>query len=214
MSTRDAWPWLAVAGLGAFHGLHPATGWLFAAGFGLRNGRQSAIYFSLIPIAAGHALAIGTVALAVTLLGFVLDLRFVEGLAGGALIAWALARAMFKGRRRECAGSANGILALVAWSFLMSTSHGTGLMLVPLVLPLCLAGSPAGDLMSAGSVSVAILAVGLHLMALIATTAASATAVYGMMSGGVLQTRTAALQHVWTAALMITGLALFSSVLI
>ena len=28
------WPWLAVAGMGALHGLNPATGWLLAAAAG------------------------------------------------------------------------------------------------------------------------------------------------------------------------------------
>jgi hypothetical protein len=32
------WPWLAVAAAGALHGLNPATGWMWAACWGLRSG--------------------------------------------------------------------------------------------------------------------------------------------------------------------------------
>ncbi|MEZ5817119.1 MAG: hypothetical protein R3D44_08565 [Hyphomicrobiaceae bacterium] len=214
MSMHDAWPWLAVAGLGAFHGLHPASGWLFAAAFGLRGKRRAALYFSLIPIAVGHALSIVTVATTVALLGFVMDLRSIGWIAGGALIAWGIARALMGARQQECAAASGGMLGLMGWSFVMSTSHGTGLMLVPILLPLCLAGSPAKELFSAASVPIAMLAVGLHLLSLVVTTAVSAAAVYGLLSRGRLEARGAALQHIWTAALMMTGLALCSSVVL
>ena len=38
----ELWPWLAVAGVGALHGLNPANGWMFAAAWGVhsRDGRR------------------------------------------------------------------------------------------------------------------------------------------------------------------------------
>ena len=54
----DTWPWLALAGLGAFHGLNPAMGWLFAVALGLHRQSREVVFVSLLPIAAGHALSI------------------------------------------------------------------------------------------------------------------------------------------------------------
>ena len=54
----EIWPWLALAGLGAFHGLNPGMGWLFAVALGMQEGNRSAVWRALIPLALGHALAI------------------------------------------------------------------------------------------------------------------------------------------------------------
>ena len=35
MTMGLAWPWLTLAGIGAYHGLNPAMGWLFAVALGL-----------------------------------------------------------------------------------------------------------------------------------------------------------------------------------
>ena len=47
----DAWPWLALAGLGAFHGLNPGMGWLFAVALGMHRQSRKAVLVSLLPIA-------------------------------------------------------------------------------------------------------------------------------------------------------------------
>ena len=46
----ELWPWLAFAGLGLFHGVNPAMGWLFAVALGLHRGSQRIVLLSLIPI--------------------------------------------------------------------------------------------------------------------------------------------------------------------
>jgi hypothetical protein len=51
----SAWPWIAIAGLGALHGLNPATGWMFAAAWGVRTGNAAQVRHALWPIAVGHA---------------------------------------------------------------------------------------------------------------------------------------------------------------
>ena len=35
--TATPWPWFAIAGLGVYHGLNPAMGWLFAVAIGLHR---------------------------------------------------------------------------------------------------------------------------------------------------------------------------------
>ena len=57
----DAWPWLALAGLGAFHGLNPAMGWLFAVALGLHRQSRRIVWLSLLPIALGHAVSVAIV---------------------------------------------------------------------------------------------------------------------------------------------------------
>src|SRR4030095_8047338 len=72
---NSAWPWLALAGLGAFHGINPAMGWLFAVALGLHPHRRAVVLTALLPIALGHALAVLAIALAVVLLGIMVDQR-------------------------------------------------------------------------------------------------------------------------------------------
>src|SRR4051812_6515228 len=68
----DLWTWLAVAGLGALHGLNPASGWMWAAAWGMRSRDRSLALRELLPIAAGHAASVALVGLAVGF-GFQLD---------------------------------------------------------------------------------------------------------------------------------------------
>ena len=49
---------LTLAGLGAFHGLNPGMGWLFAVALGMQEGKRNAVWRALIPLTLGHALAI------------------------------------------------------------------------------------------------------------------------------------------------------------
>ena len=50
---HENWPWLALIALGAYHGLNPAMGWLFAVALGLQEGRREAVVKAFWPIALG-----------------------------------------------------------------------------------------------------------------------------------------------------------------
>jgi hypothetical protein len=202
------WPWLALAGLGAFHGINPAMGWLFAVALGLHRHSRTVLLTALLPIALGHALAIAVVALAVVLLGVVIDPRAVRIAAGLLLIGWALWHTLWGARHRPRFGMQVGLLGLGAWSFLMATTHGAGLMLVPVLIPLCLAASPAQELTAAGSLPIALAAVGVHTLAMLATTAAIALVVYQWLGVAFLRRGWINLDLLWTAALIVTGLIL------
>src|SRR5439155_5400432 len=89
LSVSLLWPWLVLAGLGFFHGINPAMGWLFAVALGLNRKSQRIVFLSLIPIALGHALAIATVVAVVLALGIIIDLSSLALISGLALIAWA-----------------------------------------------------------------------------------------------------------------------------
>ncbi len=127
------WPWVALALLGAYHGLNPAMGWLFALALGLQEKRRSAVIGALLPIALGHAAAI-TVA--------ILALRFVQHFLPVNILKWGVALILFtlgvyrlfRANHPRGAGMRVGGRDLFVWSFLMASAHGAGLMLLPLLM--------------------------------------------------------------------------------
>lgn len=204
----EAGPWLALAGLGAFHGMNPAMGWLFAVALGLHRRSRRVVWLALLPIALGHALSVLAVLAAVLLLGRVIDLNWLSRLAGVALLAWAVWHWRFGHRHRVRVGMQTGMAGLMLWSFLMATAHGAGLMLIPVVLPLCLAASPAAGLTASGSLPVSLAAVGVHTAAMLTVTAAIAAAVYEWVGLAFLRRGWINLDLVWVAALCVAGLVL------
>jgi hypothetical protein len=203
-----SWPWLALAGLGAFHGVNPAMGWLFAVALGLHRHSRAVVVLALFPIAIGHALAVLAVALAVVLLGVMVDQRAIRIGAGVLLIGWAAYHVLYGSRHRVRFGMRVGMLGLGAWSFLMASAHGAGLMLVPVLIPLCLAASPAQELTAAGSAPIALAAVGVHTLAMLAVTGVIALVVYQWLGVDFLRRGWINLDLIWTAALVATGLIL------
>jgi hypothetical protein len=197
------WPWLAVAGLGAYHGVNPAMGWLFAVALGLHRDSRAVVLGSLLPIALGHALAVGTVAAAVVLLGVVIDPATLRAVAGIALILWALYDLVYGGRHRVRVGMTTGLAGLVLWSFLMAGSHGAGLMLVPALMPLCI-----GNGATSAAPALSLAAVALHTAAMLLVTGAVALAVYEWVGVAFLRRGWLNLDRLWTAALLVTGVAL------
>src|SRR5688572_5440889 len=133
---ETAWPWLVLIGLGAFHGLNPAMGWLFAVALGLHRQNRNVVLLSLIPIALGHAAAIAIVVYAVIALGMAIDQDRFRIVAGVLLIAWGAYHISYGHRHRLRIGLTTGLIGLAAWSFVMAMVHGAGLMLVPVLMPL------------------------------------------------------------------------------
>lgn len=203
----DLWPWLAVAGLGALHGLSPANGWMFAAAWGVRTRSQAQAWRALMPIAIGHALSVAAVAGAFAQ-GLATDRALVQGAAGALLVGAALYRLLRGAGACVPVSTPAGHAGMALWAFLMATAHGAGLMLVPALVPLCLTDNPAREITASGSLVLALGAVGVHTAAMLATTGVIATGVcrgmarHPRLRGGALA------RHVWTAALGVTGMAL------
>ena len=166
-----AWPWLAVAGVGALHGLNPATGWAFVAAWGVRAGERTPAWRALAPIAAGHAASVAAIA-ALAALGLVADRGVLPWLAGG--LAVFTAAVHVSGHLPRRGHHAAGQAGLALWSFTMGTAHGAGMMLVPALIPLCLTGSPAREITASGSMLLALAAVAVHMGAMLAATAGMA----------------------------------------
>ena len=204
-----SWPWLALAGLGAFHGLNPAMGWLFAVALGLHRNSRAIVLQALVPIALGHALSIALVALAVVAAGLVVDPGVVRAAGGALLLAWALYHSLFGSRHRVRVGMKTGMAGLALWSFLMASAHGAGLMLVPVLIPLCLAAAPGGELTASSSAAISLAAVAVHTLAMLVVTGAIALVVYDWLGVAILRRGWINLDLLWTVALVATGLILF-----
>jgi hypothetical protein len=203
----EAWPWFAVAGLGALHGLNPGMGWLFAVALGLHRQRRSVVYVSLLPIAAGHAISIVTVAGLLAVTDALVAPRLAGIGTGLLLIGWALYHWGFGHRHRVRFGLQVGLFGLAAWSFLMATAHGAGLMLWPALAPLCGYQSITSIGLN-GSWAAALAGVGLHSAAMLATIAVAAALIYEWFGLAVLRSAWVNVDLVWTLALGATGTAL------
>jgi hypothetical protein len=212
------WPLLSLLALGAFHGLNPAMGWLFAVALGLQERRLRAVTTALGPIALGHALAISLAAVAVGTLGFVIPQRLLLTLGGAALLAFAAYKVATRFRHPRWVGMRVGPQELVLWSFLMASAHGAGLMLIPVLIGLRGDGiasaqahadhlGHAGHHMPGGNDALlpALAAVGLHSLAMLAVAGTIAVVVYQKVGVEVLRRAWINLDFIWAAALAITG---------
>jgi hypothetical protein len=128
-----AWPWAMIALLGAYHGLNPGMGWLFALSLGLQEKSRRALLWSLLPIALGHAVAIFLTILAVRVAQEAISPRAIKIVVAAALFAMGLYR-LFRAHHPKGGGMRVGFKDLLLWSFLMATAHGAGLMLAPILL--------------------------------------------------------------------------------
>jgi hypothetical protein len=205
--------WLALALLGAFHGLNPGMGWLFAVGLGLQEGSRKAVTSALVPIAVGHEASVAVVVLA---LGGAEaagpSAAVVRSVGAVALIGfgvWKLAR---PNRHPRWVGFQVNRRQLAGWSFLMSSAHGAGLMLVPVLVGLPAGrGGGHGETLSAGLGTLPPLfggaAVMLHTAAMLAVMGAVALVVYEKVGLGVLKKAWVNIDMVWAGALVAAGLA-------
>ena len=124
--------WLMLL-LGAYHGINPGMGWLFAVALGMQERRGSAVVKALLPLALGHALAIGTAVLAAAFLGMTLPLAAIRYLVGVLLIGLGCYSLIWH-RHPRWVRMQVGFRDLTLWSFLLASAHGAGLMLLPILL--------------------------------------------------------------------------------
>jgi hypothetical protein len=204
----QAAPWLALVGLGAFHGINPAMGWLFAVALGLHRKNRRVVWMALVPIALGHAVSVLMVVVAMMLLGLVLDLHWLSRVAGVVLLGWAAWHWKYGHRHRVRVGMTTGMAGLALWSFLMATAHGAGLMLVPVMLPLGAVASPAHEMTTHGSIAFSLAATGVHTGAMLVVTGAVAMAVYEWLGLGFLRRSWINFDLVWVGALVVAGIIL------
>jgi hypothetical protein len=201
---NDVWPWLTFAGLGAFHGLNPAMGWLFAVALGLHRQSRAIVAASLLPIAIGHAASVAAVASLLVVAGYLVPSYAVRIGAGLLLLGWAAYHWRFGHRHRVRFGMQVGLWGLAAWSFLMATAHGAGLMLWPALMHTCVFGG-AGETGQAGPIAASLAGVGIHTLAMAATTAIIAVLIFEWVALDLLRRAWVNLDLLWTGALVATG---------
>jgi hypothetical protein len=205
------WPWLVLVGLGAFHGINPGMGWLFAVALGLQEKSQRAVRRALLPIALGHAVSIGVVVLAVGLLQAMLPERVVRYCCTALLVVFGVWR-LVRARHPRWVGMRVGFWDLMLWSFLMATAHGAGLMLVPLLLQWPVPDASHARLMTtlwphaaATSPALVLAAVSVHTLSLFLVTSAVALLVYEKLGVAFLRHAWFNLDVLWAVALFIAG---------
>lgn len=203
--------WSAILLLGAYHGINPGMGWLFAVALGMQQGSARGVWRALPPMVLGHAIAVGAVILAAALAQEVVPARALKGVVAGLLVALGLYR-LWRQRHPRYGGMQVGFRDLTVWSFLMATAHGAGIMVVPFVMAM------PGDVSAAGeahahqgaqahaSASIASLALAVHTLAYFAVMALTAWIVYRKLGLALLRTAWFNLDWLWAGALVITGL--------
>jgi hypothetical protein len=226
MSALETGPLLGLLALGALHGINPAMGWLFAVALGLQERKGRAVWRALPPLALGHAVAIAVVATAAVLAGSFVPQRALQWAVAAMLLAVGVHRLVRGHAHPRLAGMRVGPRQLTAWSFLVATAHGAGLMVLPLILGRteaahaagtpdvmhaahALHGAHAGHVVNAGLAAdqaAALVAAGVHTVAYFAVTAAIALVVYHKLGLRLLRTAWINLDVIWAGALIVTAL--------
>src|SRR5687767_12526987 len=199
----DTLPLVTVGLLGAYHGLNPAMGWLFAVALGMQDRDRRSVLRALPPIAAGHELSLVLVAVAVLGLGLITDTSALHLAAGVALIAFGIFRFVRPRAHPRWTTMRVNRRELAWWSFLMSSAHGAGLMVAPVLIG---AGAARGhnDELAGDLPQLAALLV-VHVGAMLAVMAAVALLVYEKLGVSVLRRAWLNTDHAWAAAFVAAG---------
>jgi hypothetical protein len=192
--------WSTLFLLGAYHGINPGMGWLFAVARGMQEHRTRAVACSLPPIALGHALSIGVVVLIVQLAQVALPLLYIRVGVAVTLVGLGVFK-LIRSRHFRWGGMQVGFRQLTIWSFLMASAHGAGLM----VLPVVLAGPHAHHMAAAQNAAGGVGATLIHTLGYFTVTAAAALLVYQKFGLAMLRRSWFNLDLIWAVALVVTG---------
>lgn len=202
--------WLMLL-LGAYHGINPGMGWLFAVALGMQEQRGSAVARSLVPIALGHALAIASVVMVAAFLGTALPLVTIRYSVAALLLGLGIF-SLVRHWHPRWVRMRVGFRDLTAWSFLMASAHGAGLMVLPVLLGSSTVEAHASHIAGHGhmpptaSPLAGLLATGIHTLGYLVVTGLVAWAFYCKFGLALLRKTWFNFNLVWGAALVATGL--------
>jgi hypothetical protein len=210
--SRDA-AWLTLVGLGAYHGVNPAMGWLFAVSRGMQERSRRAVVRSLLPIAVGHELSIALVAALVAGLSVVTDSSTLRIAAAAALFAFGIFRFVKPRAHFRWTSMRVSDRELTLWSFLMSTAHGAGLMVAPVLIGLqgsvdrehARAHDQADIGLLGGSLGAGAIGIVLHVVAMLAVMGLVAVVVYDRLGLRVLRRAWLNTDQMWAAAFVLAA---------
>jgi hypothetical protein len=204
--------WLAVVGLGLYHGVNPAMGWPLAVANGMTDRRARSVFATLLPLGAGHFMAIAVALLPFAWLSWYVEWsRPIRIGAGAAVLLFGVFKLLNRRHPRLLARIPPTRLAW--WSFLMATAHGAGLMLVPFMLSLCAApahGAAAASVtahLARANLGTAALVAAVHTLATLVAGIGMAWAVYRYLGLQALRRTWFNLDAVWGASLVVAGVA-------
>lgn len=195
--------WALMAGFGAYHGLNPGMGWLFALALGLQQRNERAIWQSLLPISIGHAVSIVLVAALVLAAGHWVSTATLRFTTASVLLAFGVVKLLTYYRHPRWVGMRVGMRDLFIWSFLMAAAHGAGLMVAPILLEISAAGGQQGAGLTS-SIGM-LLAVGLHTLSMLVVMAIIAWIVYRKLGLKILRKSWINFDLIWAVALLVVG---------
>ncbi|MFQ5695884.1 MAG: hypothetical protein ACE5HB_07840 [Terriglobia bacterium] len=208
MTDGSSWGWAALLLLGAYHGINPGMGWLFAVALGMQEKSARAVGRSLLPLALGHAVAIGLVAAVAVLARAVLPLSPLKIGVASILFLFGLYR-LWRQRHPRWGGMQVKFGDLTVWSFLMASAHGAGFMVVPILLGMSAGTSGTGNHhMPAASLGAPWLigaATAVHTLGYLVVTGLVAWVVYEKLGLALLRKAWLNLDLLWAVALVATG---------
>ena len=203
--------------LGAVHGINPAMGWLFAVSLGLQAQSGRAVWRALGPLALGHALAVAAALAVMAVLGIVVPLAWLRWISALALLTFGLFHlARHRHPRAGRIGMVVGARDLTVWSFIISSAHGAGLMVLPFVLGGAVTGvgehaahaQGALAMGAAGQIgALGVLATLLHSASYLAVAGAVAWIVYTRLGLRLLRSAWINVNVIWAVALIATAVA-------
>jgi hypothetical protein len=196
------WDLTAIAGLGAFHGVNPAMGWLFAVAIGLQTGSRRALLLALVPLAIGHEASVGATLLLVEELHVLASdtaIRIGCGSLLGVFAMWKLWRA---GRHVRWVGMRLRFHELALWSFLMASAHGAGLMLFPFAVGDGGSGHERASAVLASGALDAAVAAGVHTAAMATVAGIVAVLVHEVVGVGIVRRGWLNVDRIWAVSLL------------
>lgn len=198
-------PWLALAALGAYHGINPAMGWLFAVALGLQEKRRWAVIRALPAIAIGHEASIAAVAAILAIAQVFAAAEILRPLGAIGLVAFGVFKLVKPRSHPRWVGLRVGLRDLVVWSFLMSSAHGAGLMLVPVLLGMPTTDSPDIPGLGVATLAQDVAAVTVHSASMLLVMGAVALLVYDRLGVNVLRKAWLNLDLLWSVAVIAAG---------
>ena len=207
----DTISWWGMLGLGAYHGINPGMGWLFAVALGMQEKRRTAVIGALFPMALGHAISIGIVVLVIALAQQQLPKDVLRIACAVVLFGFGVYK-FFSARHPKWVGMRVNFKDLTIWSFLMASAHGAGLMLAPLLLRMPAEASAHTHHAAMGMTDNAVMllsAVGVHTLSFFVVTGIVAVIVYEVVGLALLRKAWFNLDLLWSIALMIAGIVTF-----